>query len=165
MGISARQLKAFTSIPSVPAPASVWLKKASQGCDTPPAPREGGRGTVRAPFAEFAGSRSHGSWPVAPWGQSHCAYRPPAAALGGYRRAGPRRIHWPLSHRWHLSASLQGIWFTRLWRKLRRLRSPPCLPASSALAGHLLPSPSLGVGSHSSSPSSPWCPCLPPPIC
>ena len=44
LGIPARELKAFTSIPSLPAPALVTLKKISQGCDTPPAPPRGGWG-------------------------------------------------------------------------------------------------------------------------
>lgn len=43
-GVSARELKAFTSLPQLPEPAFVMLKKTSQGCDTPPAPLEGREG-------------------------------------------------------------------------------------------------------------------------
>ena len=152
LGIPARELKAFTSIPSLPAPALVTLKKISQGCDTPPAPPRGGGGAgsgargADSPSAELAGSRSHGSWPIAPWGPCPSACRPSVAPLGGCSRAGPWGIHWPLSHCWHLFTSLRGIWFTRLWRRLRCLRSQhaqPCLPASSALAGYPAPAKPL----------------------
>lgn len=38
---------------------------------------------------------------------------PSASALGGFRRAGPQRIHWPISMLASVH-SLRDIWFTSL---------------------------------------------------
>ena len=152
-GVSARELRAFTSFASLPALASVSLKKTSQGRDTPHSPP--GRVKERPRLAPFCTA----GWPSAPPGAKspHSSLQAPlpqllaASGVLGHRESTGQ---FPAVG---ICSQASGTSGSPVLEKIETSWEPACKAspsASSALAEASSP-PLLWAFAHSSSSLSP----------